>query len=93
MKRINELAKKIESMQKDIAAMEREMEELRVAELKKVEMKRNESSTSLLFNGRVINASRNRYGRISVKEKGRFLDADYIGSIHDLRFDIATGRI
>ena len=93
MKRMNELAKKIESMKKDIAEMEREMEELRVAELKKVEMKRNESSTSLLFNGRVINASRNRYGRISVKEKGRLLDADYIGNIHDLRFDIATGRI
>ena len=93
MKRIDELAKKIKSLRKDIADMEREIAELRLSELKKVMMKRNNSSVSLLFNGRTVNASRNRYGRLAVKEGGRVLASDYFGTIHDLRFDIAQSQI
>ena len=93
MKRINELAKKINTLRKDIESMEKEIAELRLAELKKVAMKRNDSSVSLLFNDRTINASRNRYGRLIVKEGGRVLASDYFGNIHDLRFDIAQSQI
>ena len=93
MKRMDELARKINTLRKDIVDMEREIAELRLSELKKVAMKRNDSSVSLLFNGRTVNASRNRYGRLTVKAEGRVLVSDYFGNIHDLRFDIAQSQI
>lgn len=67
--------------------------ELRLAELRNVEMVKNEKSTTLVFYGRRINARKNGYGRFLVKEGSRVLDSDYFGNIHDLRYALATGQI
>lgn len=93
MSKIDKLASKINSLQAQLRSAEAEYQEIRLAELQRVTVKRNAESTTLLFNGRTINARKNRYGYLIVTERGRKLVDEYWGSIHDLRFDIALGAV
>jgi len=92
-KDLKKLAQKIEKLSEDLAGAKAEYDEIRLAELRKVSMKKNDCSITLLFNGRAINARRGRWGRYEVKEGKRVLAKEYFGNIHDLRFEIAQGAI
>jgi len=87
------LAQKIEKLREDLASAEAEYKELWLAEMRQVAVKKNEASMTLMFNGRAINAKKNRYGRFEVKEGKKTLVKEYMGNLHDLRFAIAQGAI
>lgn len=93
MSKMEQVLDRINLFQKALAEAQAEYAELRLEELKKVTVTRNDASTTLAFNGRVINAKKNRYGRYRVTEQKKTLVSEYFGSIHDLRFDVAQGRI
>jgi hypothetical protein len=90
---LTKLAQKIEQLSEDLQSAKAEYDEIRLTELRKVSMKKNDSSITLLFNGRTINAKKNRWGRFAVKEGKTTLVKEYFGNIHDLRFDIAQGAV
>ncbi len=85
-------AQKIERLREDLRTAEAEYKELWLAEMRRVSMKKNDTSVSLMFNGRTINARERAFG-FEVKEGRRVLVKEYRGSIHDLRFAIAQGAI
>lgn len=93
MSKLEQIQNRINSLQKDLAAAMAEYDAMRLALLREVDMVRNDSSITLLFKNRVINAKRNRYGRFKVTESKKTLVNEYFGDIHDLRFDVACGLI
>jgi prefoldin subunit 5 len=80
-------------LQAELNDINKQMEEFRLATLRQVGMKRNNSSTTLTFNGRTLNVTRDLFGYTQVKEKGKFIAKDYFGNIHDVRFAVAIGEI
>lgn len=92
-RKMQKLTSEIAKTQAHLDQLNRQAADLRLAEIRKVEMVKNEKSTSLVYYGRRVNVRKNGYGRYSVKEGSRVLHNDYFGSIHDLRFDLATGQI
>lgn len=93
MSKLEQFQNRINSLQKDLAAAMAEYDAMRLALLREVDIVHNDSSITLLFNGRVINAKKNRYGRYKLTESKKTLVNEYFGSIHDLRFAIAVGEI
>lgn len=93
MTKFEQIAQRIESLEKDLAQARAERDALRLETMRQVEIVRNDASTTLLFQGRVINAKKNRYGRFKVTESKKTLVSEYFGNIHDLRVDIALGAI
>jgi 16S rRNA U516 pseudouridylate synthase RsuA-like enzyme len=77
----------------ELAQIQAQMEQFRLEQLRKVEMVKNASSTSLLFKGRTINAKKNRWGRLVIKEGKKTLVKEYFGGIHDVRFAVAMGQL
>ncbi len=76
-----------------VAALEEKFEAARLAELRKVELIKNERSYTLLYKGRRINAARGNFGRLKVTENKRVIESEFFGNVHDLRFAIALGDI
>ena len=91
--KMQKLASEIAKTQAHLDQLNRQAAELRLAEIRKVEMVKNEKSTTLVYYGRRVNVRKNSYGRYLIKEGSRVLDNDYFGSIHDLRFDLVMGQI
>lgn len=85
----------IDRTRRQLASLEQEMAEGRLEALRQVEMVRNDSSITLLFNGRRINAKKpSRFNdRFNLTENGKRIATEMFGSIHDIRFAIATGQI
>jgi hypothetical protein len=83
----------IDKTRKQLAALESQLADIRLAALRQVEMVKNDRSITLVFNGRRINAKKNVHNRYVVKEGKSTLKDEYFGSIHDLRYDIARGTI
>ena len=73
--------------------LEAKFEAIRLAELRKVELIKNERSYTLLYKGRRINAARGNWGRLKVTENKKVIVSEYFGNVHDLRFAIAQGDI
>lgn len=65
-------------------------EETRLRQL--VSVSKTDRGTLLEFKGRKLTATRNRFGRLSVKENGRVVDNDYLWGINSLRLAVAEGR-
>jgi len=80
-------------LQAELGEIKQQLEEFRLETLRRVEVKRNERSTTLLFNGRTLNVSKDRFGYTQVKEKGKFIFKDFSGNIHDVRFAVALGQL
>lgn len=93
MTKLEKLHNRINSLRNDLESAKAEYDAMRLAMLKKVDMVHNDSSVTLLFKGRVLNAKKNRYGRFKVTESKATLINEYFGGIHDLRFDVARGLI
>ena len=93
MTKFEQIAQRIESLEKDLSQARAEYDALRLETLRQVDVVRNDASTTLLFRGRVINAKKNAYGRYKVTESKKTLVSEYFGSIHDLRVDVARGLI
>ena len=84
----------IDKTRKQLATLEQQLADIRLEALRQVEMIKNDQSITLVFNGRKINARKNpRRGRYKVTEGRKTIHSEYFGGIHDLRFDLATGRI
>jgi hypothetical protein len=80
--------------QERVAKLEADFAEQRLAALKQVEMSKNGETITLTFGSRVLKAKKNpRRGRFNVFEGGKKIVTEYMAGIHDLRFDIALGRI
>ena len=96
MTRIQKIVKlgiQIDKTRKQLADLESEMAELKLETLREVDMVKNNSSITLTFKGRKINARKNTHNRYVIKEGGKTLATDYPSGIHDLRFDLAMGNI
>lgn len=87
------LQARAKTLQAELGDINKQLEEFRLETLRKVEMKRNASSTTLLFNGRTLNVSKDSYGYTQVKEKGKFIAKNLFGNVHDVRFAVATGQL
>jgi len=88
-----QIQQRIDSLEKDLALVRAERDVLRLEAIRQVEMVRNDASITLLFQGRRINAKKNRYGRFKVTESKKTLVSEYFGSIHDLRVAVACGVV
>jgi hypothetical protein len=87
------LSQRVTQLQAELVNAKEELEAMRLAELRKVRLRKNDLSMTLTFNGRILNARKNRHGRLTVKEGKRVLVSEYFGSVHDLRFAVAQGVI
>jgi hypothetical protein len=92
MNKLQTLETKIEAAREKLKAMEEQYQALRLETLKQVEITKNGDTITLRFNGRVIKAKKNSYGRYKVWEGDRVLNRDYTWGIHDLRFALASGQ-
>lgn len=93
MSKLQQIQQRINSLQRDLESAKAEYDAMRLALLREVDMVRNDTSITLLFKNRVINARKNRYGRYKITENKKTLVNEYLGGIHDLRFSIACGLI
>ena len=89
----SKLQARANKLRQELAEIEQQMSEFRLEQLRKVEMVRNNSSTTLVFKGRMLNVTKDRFGYTQVKEKGKFIAKDLPVSIHDVRFAVATGQL
>ena len=92
MSKLHTLATKIEAAREKLKAMEEQYDALRLEALKQVEISKTGQTITLRFNGRVIKAKKNAYGRYKVWEGNKVISSDYLWGIHDLRFALATGQ-
>lgn len=78
-----------------VAELEAKFAEARLAELSKVEMSKNGETITLTFGSRVIKAKKpTRFkDRYNLTENGKRIATEVFGSIHDIRFAIALGKI
>ena len=93
MDRLKALTQQINETRTVLKELETEFNDLRLESLRQVSMTRTGDKTLLGFGDRKFTVTRNRYGRLTVKEGRKTVDSDYIGGIHDLRFAIAIGGI
>ena len=92
-KTILSIAKKLDDARMEVSKLEQLYTDQRLSILQQVAVARKGDTTTLTFNDRVIKAKRNSHYRLKVAEGSRTLDSDYMGSIHDLRFEIAMRAI
>ena len=92
MNKLRTLETKIEAAREKLEALEEQYKKLRLEALQKVEVTKTGETVTLRFNGRVIKAKKNSYGRYKVWEGDRVITSDYLWGIHDLRFALADGQ-
>lgn len=92
-KTILSIAKKLDDARMEVSKLLQLYTDQRLSILQQVAVARKGDTTTLTFNDRVIKAKRNGHYRLKVVEGNRTLDSDYMGSIHDLRFEIAMRAI
>ena len=83
------LQNEIEGLFERQAKVLREELALRQSIYNRVEVKKNNMSTTLLYNGRSFNIKRNAYNELVLREKGRVLAT--VRSVNEARWLIATG--
>jgi hypothetical protein len=94
MTKIAKVVEQLTKAQERVAKLETEYAELRLKALKQVEMTKTGDTITLTFGGRVLKAKKNpRYNRYNVFEGSKRIVTEYMSGIHDLRFDIALGRV
>jgi hypothetical protein len=94
MSKIVQIQEQLSKSQARVAKLETAYAELRLQALKQVEMTKNGETITLTYGDRVLKAKKNpRYNRFNVFEGGKKIVSEYLYSIHDLRFDIAQGRV
>jgi predicted RNase H-like nuclease (RuvC/YqgF family) len=93
MTKIEQVQIKLQNAKQQVEQLEKEFTELRLEALRQVKVSKKGQTTTLTFGDRVIKAKRNSHYRLKVVEGNRTLDSDYMGSIHDLRFEIAMRAI
>ena len=94
IKAINTLSKNIGATANLLTTLKNEYDELRLKALRTVESTKEGDTITLAAGKRVLKAKKNAYGRYTVKEAGKIIVKEYMGgNIHDLRFDIAMGKI
>jgi len=91
--RFDALYRKLKTHLLEVQALETELQDLRLRELRKVEIVQNKSSITLKFRGRIINAKRNMHRGWNLTEKGKRIKTDVRSPIHDIRFKISQGDI
>ena len=86
---------KLDKARKQVAALEDQIAQIQLEALRQVEMVKNDASVTLLFKGRNINAKKpGRFNdRYNLTENGKRIATEVFGSIHDIRFLIASGQI
>jgi hypothetical protein len=94
MTKISKTLEQLSKAQERVAKLEAAYAEQRLDALKQVAMTKNGETITLTFGNRVLKAKKNpRRGRFNVFEGGKRIVTEYMAGIHDLRFDIALGRI
>jgi hypothetical protein len=94
MTKIAKTLEQLSKAQERVAKLEAAYAEQRLDALKQVAMTKNGETITLTFGNRVLKAKKNpRRGRFNVFEGGKRVVTEYMAGIHDLRFDIALGRI
>ena len=94
MTKIAKTLEQLSKAQERVAKLEAAYAEQRLDALKQVAMTKNGETITLTFGDRVLKAKKNpRRGRFNVFEGGKRVVTEYMAGIHDLRFDIALGRI
>jgi hypothetical protein len=94
MTKIAKTLEQLSKAQERVAKLEAAYAEQRLDALKQVAMTKNGETITLTFGDRVLKAKKNpRRGRFNVFEGGKRIVTEYMAGIHDLRFDIALGRI
>ena len=89
----HKLCNRADKLSAELHDINKQIDEFRLATLRKVTVKRNERSTTLTFNGRRLNVTRDAFGYTQVKENGKLVAKNFFGNIHDVRFAVALGEI
>lgn len=91
---IETLANSIHTTANLLAALKEDYAERRLEALRTVTTTKVGETITLAAGKRILKAKKNAYGRFTVKEAGKIIVKEYMGGgIHDLRFDIAMGKI
>ena len=95
IKAINTLSKNIGATANLLTTLKNEYDELRLKALRTVESTKVGDTITLEAGNRVIKAKKPaRYNdRWNLTENGKRIATEYFGGIHDIRFDIAMGKI
>ena len=93
MSKITALEQKINKAQAELERMQAEYAALRLEKLREVQLTKIGATTTMVFENRKVKATQNRHYRLTVTEGGQILASNYMGSIADLRFALATGAI
>jgi hypothetical protein len=95
MTKLEKLAAKIDGLREQLRSAEAEFQELRLAQLRRVEMTKTGETVTLKFGSRVIKAKKPaRYNdRWNLTENGKKIATEMFGGIHDIRFAISQGAV
>jgi hypothetical protein len=94
MTKIERVQEQLAKTRERVAKLEEQYAELRLNELQKVTVIKQGETLTLTYGDRVLKAKKHpRYNRWNVFEAGKKIVSEYMWGIHDLRFDIAQGRI
>ena len=92
--KIQETIEQLSKAKERVAELEAEFAEQRLQSLKQVAMAKTGKTITLIFGARVLKAKKHpRYNRWNVFEQGKKIITEYMAGIHDLRFDIAQGKV
>jgi len=89
----NKLMDRAAELNDELTEVQKQIDEFRLEQLRRVEVKRNERSTTLLYNGRRLNLKKGMWGRFQIKEQGKILVSEFSGNVHDIRFAVAMNQL
>ena len=93
-KELAAMALNINNAEAQLSKMKADYAELRLEALRTVTTTKVGDTITLESNNRILKAKKNAHGRFRVTEGRKTLVPEYMGGgIHDLRFDIALGKI
>lgn len=93
IKKIDTLSKKIGQVDAELSRMKAEYDALRLEALRTVAYTIVGEAIILESGARIIKIKKNRHGRYKVTEGKTTLIPEYLGGLHDLRFEVAMGNI
>ena len=93
IKKIDTLIKKIGATSAQLSALKAEYDQLRLEALRTVAYTIVGEAIILESGARIIKIKKNRHGRYKVTEGKTTLIPEYLGGLHDLRFEVAMGNI
>lgn len=93
MNELAELEQQIQKTKFTLKQLQERADKIRSDLSKKVGYETHGKTITLTYNGRKLNANRNRHWRWDVSEKGKVIMRDYPLGIYGLRVELALGRI